>query len=78
MSLEKSATVLTYKVPADYGGYADVFPNKVDKSAVNTPVDLSKAQALTKKYGDKIRIYPAPWNFATAKTTPSNPAPSAS
>ena len=58
VELEKAATVLTYKVPPDYGGYAEVFPSQVDKSAVNTPVDLSKAQALTKKYGNKIRIYP--------------------
>jgi phosphoribosylamine--glycine ligase len=58
VELEKSATVLTYKVPADYGGYADNFPNTVDKAAVNSPVDLSVAQALTQKYGDKIRIYP--------------------
>jgi phosphoribosylamine--glycine ligase len=58
VELEKSATVLTYKVPPDYGGYADMFPNQIDKSAINTPVDLSKADALTKKYGSKIRIYP--------------------
>ena len=31
VELEKAASVLTYKVPADYGGYADVFPNQVDK-----------------------------------------------
>jgi phosphoribosylamine--glycine ligase len=58
VALEKAATVLTYKVPPDYGGYADVHPDKVDKSAINMPVDLSKAQALTQKYGDNIRIYP--------------------
>jgi len=58
VELEKAATVLTYKVPPDYGGYADVFPSRADKSAVNTPVDLSKAYALTKKYGSRIRIYP--------------------
>lgn len=58
VKLEKAATVLTYKVPPDYGGYADVFPNQMDKSAVNTPVDLLKAYALTKKYGNRIRIYP--------------------
>jgi phosphoribosylamine--glycine ligase len=58
VELEKAATVLTYKVPADYGGYADVFPNQVDKAAVNMPVDLTKAQALNKKYGSNIRIYP--------------------
>jgi phosphoribosylamine--glycine ligase len=58
VSMEKSATVLTYKVPADYGGYANTYPDKVDKVVVNTPVDLIKAEALTEKFGDKIRIYP--------------------
>jgi len=58
VELEKAATVLTYKVPPTYGGYADVFPSLVDKAAVNTPVDLSKAYALASKYGERIRIYP--------------------
>ncbi len=49
---------MTYKVPLDYGGYAEVFPKKADKAAANTPIDLSKAQALSKKYGSHIRIYP--------------------
>jgi phosphoribosylamine--glycine ligase len=65
--LEKAATVLTYKVPPDYGGYADVFPNKVDKSAVGTPVDLSKACALAKKYGNKIRVYPGSMEIRNGK-----------
>ena len=30
VAMENSATVLTYKVPADYGGYADTFPDKVE------------------------------------------------
>jgi phosphoribosylamine--glycine ligase len=59
VELEKTATVLTYKVPPSYGGYADVFPNLIDKAAVDTPVNLSKAYALTSKYGDRIRVYPA-------------------
>jgi phosphoribosylamine--glycine ligase len=58
LEVEKAATVLTYKVPPNYGGYSDVFPSLVDKPAVNTPVDLSKAYALTKKFGDRIRVYP--------------------
>ena len=58
VAMEKSATVLTYKVPADYGGYADSFPDKANKHAANTPIDLAKALALAKKLGDKIRIYP--------------------
>jgi len=58
VALEKSATVLTYKVPSDYGGYAEVHPDLVDKAAINAPVDLNKAAALTKKYGNRIRVYP--------------------
>ena len=59
IELEKVATVLTYKVPSGYGGYADVFPSRVDRAAVDTPVDLSKAYALSSKYGKRIRVYPA-------------------
>jgi phosphoribosylamine--glycine ligase len=59
VELEKAATVLTYKVPPSYGGYADVFPSMVDKAAVDTPVNLSKAYDLTSKYDDRIRVYTA-------------------
>jgi phosphoribosylamine--glycine ligase len=58
IELKKVATVLTYKVPPGYGGYADAFPSLVDKATVDTPVDLSKANALTKEFGERIRIYP--------------------
>ncbi len=58
IELEKAASVLTYKVPPDYGGYAEAFPDHVEKSALNSPVSLSDAYALTKKYGRNIRIYP--------------------
>jgi phosphoribosylamine--glycine ligase len=63
VKLEKAATVLTYKVPPGYGGYAGVFPSLVDKAAVGTPVDLSKAYALANKYSDGIRVYPASMEF---------------
>ena len=59
VELEKAATVLMYKVPSGYGGYADTFPDLVDSLAVDSPVDLSKAYALASKYGDRIRVYPA-------------------
>ena len=59
VEVDKAATVLTYKVPPGYGGYADVFPAKVNKAEIDTPVDLSKAYALSKKHGDRIRVYPA-------------------
>ncbi len=65
---EKVATVLTYKVPPSYGGYADVFPDKVKKAEVDTPVDLSAAYALSKKYGDSIRVYPGSMELRDGKT----------
>jgi phosphoribosylamine--glycine ligase len=65
--MEKSATVLTYKVPAGYGGYANVFLDKVDKQAVNSPVDLAKVEALSKKFGDKIRVYPGSMELRDGK-----------
>jgi phosphoribosylamine--glycine ligase len=58
VEVDTTATVLTYKVPSSYGGFADVFPEKTNKSEVDTPVDLSAAYALSKKYGDRIRVYP--------------------
>jgi Phosphoribosylamine-glycine ligase len=67
VAMEKSATVLTYKVPPDYGGYSEVHADKLDKAAVGGPVDLSKAEALTKKYGDKIRIYPGSMELRDGK-----------
>jgi phosphoribosylamine--glycine ligase len=40
----------------------------VDKTAVDTPVDLAEAYALTSKYGDRIRIYPASMEIRNGKT----------
>jgi phosphoribosylamine--glycine ligase len=58
IDVAKSATVLTYKVPPSYGGYADTYPDMVTKGVAEMPVDLTAAYALTRKYGDNIRIYP--------------------
>jgi len=59
VELEKAATVLTYKVPPNYAGYIDAYPELVDRAEVGKPVDLTKAYKLTEKYGDNIRVYPA-------------------
>jgi phosphoribosylamine--glycine ligase len=67
VAMEKLATVLTYKVPAEYGGYANDFPSKIDKSEINGPIDLSKALALARKFGDKIRIYPGSMELRDGK-----------
>lgn len=59
IKLEKAATVLTYKVPSNYGGYYNKFPNRVNKNEVGRPVYLKKATELAENYGDNIRIYTA-------------------
>jgi phosphoribosylamine--glycine ligase len=58
VNLEKSATVVTYKVPPDYGGYVEAFPKLVRRGEVGKPVDLSGAYELSGEYGDRIRVYP--------------------
>ena len=68
IELEKAATVVTYKVPPNYGGYIDAFPQLVDKNEIGTPVNLTKAYKLTKKYGEKIRIYPASMELRNNET----------
>jgi len=57
VNFENQATVVTYKVPPNYGGYATVFPDRVDKTKVDTAVDLTEAQKLAEK-DDNIRVYP--------------------
>jgi len=59
IEMEKAATVVTYKAPPNYGGYAETFPNLVNKAEVGEPVDLAKAYELSRKHGDRIRVYPA-------------------
>jgi phosphoribosylamine--glycine ligase len=48
---EEKATVVTYAVPMDYGGYRA-------KYSGNRRVDLSAAYALQEQYDDNLRIYP--------------------
>ncbi len=67
VGLEKAATVLTYKVPPDYGGYKQAFPGTVSDSDIDGPVDLTKAYELSKKYNDKIRIYPGSMEIRNGK-----------
>lgn len=58
IEVEEVATVLTYKVPPSYGGFSDLFPDRVNIAEIDMPIDLSKAYALSSKYGGRIRIYP--------------------
>jgi len=56
VNFRKQATVVTYKVPPDYGGYATKFPDRINKTEIDTAVDLSGAEKLLKK--NSIRVYP--------------------
>jgi phosphoribosylamine--glycine ligase len=68
VEVEKASTVVTYKAPPNYGGYIDAFPQLVDKGEIGKPVDLTKAYELTRKYGDRIRIYPAAMELRNGET----------
>ena len=67
IELEKSATVVTYKVPPNYGGYKDVFPQRVNKNEVGGSINLTNAYDLNKKYGEKVRVYPASMELRDGK-----------
>jgi phosphoribosylamine--glycine ligase len=68
IALEKAATVVTYKVPPNYGGYADEFPQLVEEEEIGKPVDLAAAYELNEKYNDKIRVYPAAMELRNGET----------
>jgi len=68
VEFEKQATVVIYKAPPNYAGFKDVFPSRVDWNDAKKPVDMDKAQELSKKYGDKIRIYPGSMELRDKET----------
>lgn len=55
VEIERKASVVTYKVPPSYGGYMNMFPNKVNHEEISKPVRLKEAYEL----GDDVRVYPA-------------------
>jgi phosphoribosylamine-glycine ligase len=59
IEFEEQATVVVYKVPPNYGGYASVFPDRVNQNETDEPVDLSGALKLDEKFGSRIRVFPA-------------------
>ncbi|MCJ7699409.1 hypothetical protein MUO56_04085, partial [Candidatus Bathyarchaeota archaeon] len=58
LEVRKAATVVTYKVPLNYGGYADTVPNLANRKENGEPVDLTRAYELSKKHGLDMRVYP--------------------
>ncbi|RLG98952.1 hypothetical protein DRO19_03575 [Candidatus Bathyarchaeota archaeon] len=70
VEIERKASVVTYKVPPNYGGFIDIFPQLVRKEEIGTPVDLAQAYRLAEKYGENIRIYPASMEIRNNETFP--------
>jgi len=68
IELKKAATVLTYKVPPNYGGYSSIFPNLVNKKEIGKPINLTKAYEMTRKYSERIRVYPASMELRDSET----------
>lgn len=68
VELESKATVVIYKAPPNYGGYINVFPDRVNMNEVGTPVSLKEAENLVSRYGDCIRIYPGSMELKDGKT----------
>ncbi len=59
VEIERNASVVTYKVPPTYGGYVDIFPDKVGKDEVGSPVKLEKAYESERQFADGVRVYTA-------------------
>jgi len=51
LECEAKATVVTYAVPMDYGGYRESYSG-------DRKVDLSGVYRLKEEYGDNLRVYP--------------------
>lgn len=68
VEFDRQATVVIYKAPPNYAGFKEVFPHRVDWNDAKRPVDMSKAQELTKKYGHNIRIYPGSMELREKET----------
>jgi phosphoribosylamine--glycine ligase len=67
VNFKKQATVVTYKVPPEYGGYMTRFPERINKNELDTPVDLSSAVKLVVKNDDYFRVYPGSMELRDGK-----------
>ncbi len=58
LNLRAKASVLTYKVPPNYGGFENRYPEKVRKTETGKEIDMKETEKLEKKYGDDLRVFP--------------------
>lgn len=68
VKLDREATVVTYKAPPSYGGFTNVYPERVNHDELGKPVDLDGAYKLSEKYGDRVRVYPASMELRNGET----------
>jgi phosphoribosylamine-glycine ligase len=67
VNFDKKATVVTYKVPPSYGGYANKFPNGLNKEEEGSAVDLNKISKLVTDNTSKVRVYPGSMELRDGK-----------
>lgn len=67
VKFKKQATVVTYKVPPGYGGYATKFPDQINLDEVDAPVDLSGAEKLAQNNPNNYRVYPGSMELREGK-----------
>lgn len=67
VNVDRKATVVIYKVPPNYGGYSNVFPDRVRTEEIGTPIDITATENLKSKYGDSICIYPGSMEVRNGK-----------
>jgi phosphoribosylamine--glycine ligase len=68
IEVEEKATVVTYKVPPNYGGCEEVCPELVIPEEVGKPVNLNDAVKLSEESTGAIRIYPASMELRNGET----------
>lgn len=68
IEVEKTASVVTYKVPPNYGGFEKSFPEHVKSGEVGKPVDLNNAYKLSEDLNGVIMIYPGSMELKDGNT----------
>ncbi len=58
VAMEEKASVVTYKVPPTYGGYAAAFPKLIKKEEIDKPIMFDQVAKVSAEYNDNLRIYP--------------------
>lgn len=68
LEFEDLASVVVYKAPPTYAGFMDRFPGRVSKRELGSPVDMSEAEKLKERFGNRIKFYSGSMELRDGKT----------